>query len=138
MFLDNLCNRISCIYDERRLTYETAAELCDLSPRHIGNILCRKTKQLSIPTFEKLCKGFEMSPNDLLLPQEIQAAISRLQPMPVTHIRCYRYSYGDTGYPVCPNCKATMEREFQRYCDRCGQHLEWRLFSHAIIIPPEK
>ena len=138
MFLDNLCDRISCIYDERKLTYETAAELCDLSPRHIGNILCHKTKQLSIPTFEKLCKGFEMSPNDLLLPKEVQTAISQLQPMPVTHIHCYYCSNGMTGYPVCPNCKTTMEREFQRHCDRCGQCLDWKLFSQATIILPER
>lgn len=26
----------------------------------------------------------------------------------------------------CPHCKTTMEREYQQYCDRCGQKLKWQ------------
>ena len=29
-------------------------------------------------------------------------------------------------YPVCPQCNLTLEREYQTYCDRCGQRLLWR------------
>ena len=35
-------------------------------------------------------------------------------------------------YPVCPNCHCTFEREYQRYCDRCGQKLAWNLFDQQI------
>ena len=28
-------------------------------------------------------------------------------------------------YWVCPRCHNTLERDFQDYCDRCGQCLDW-------------
>ena len=44
--------------------------------------------------------------------------------------------YGKTGYYVCPRCKTTMEQEFISYCDRCGQHLDWKDYRKAKIIYP--
>lgn len=38
------------------------------------------------------------------------------------------------AYAVCPRCKITLEREYQSYCDRCGQHLDWRGFRKARVI----
>ncbi|MBR5782916.1 MAG: hypothetical protein IKY33_01675 [Clostridia bacterium] len=32
-------------------------------------------------------------------------------------------------YPVCPHCSCTMEREYQSYCDRCGQALSWKVYK---------
>ena len=26
---------------------------------------------------------------------------------------------------ICPNCNTSIEREYQSYCDRCGQKLKW-------------
>lgn len=37
------------------------------------------------------------------------------------------------SYPVCPRCDCTIEREYMRYCDRCGQHLKWTTFSFAKV-----
>jgi predicted amidophosphoribosyltransferase len=28
-------------------------------------------------------------------------------------------------FPVCPRCQLTIERDYQGFCDRCGQCLEW-------------
>lgn len=39
-------------------------------------------------------------------------------------------------YPVCPNCKSTIEREYMHFCDRCGQKLGWRQFGKATIAYP--
>ena len=39
MFLDNLSARVLRIIDENDYSYETAAELCDMSTRHFGNIV---------------------------------------------------------------------------------------------------
>lgn len=33
--------------------------------------------------------------------------------------------YNALGYFLCPRCHAPFEREYQKYCDRCGQHLRW-------------
>jgi len=38
-------------------------------------------------------------------------------------------------YAVCPKCKATIDREYISYCDRCGQHLDWTCFEDAEIVP---
>lgn len=39
----------------------------------------------------------------------------------------------DFVFPVCPKCQNTLEREYQAYCDRCGQKLSWRRFKTAKI-----
>lgn len=44
-----------------------------------------------------------------------------------------RTATGDT-YPVCPRCRSTLEREYQAYCDRCGQCLGWQSFPRAPVI----
>lgn len=31
------------------------------------------------------------------------------------------------GYWVCPRCHQTMDRDYQDFCDRCGQCLDWEL-----------
>ena len=37
------------------------------------------------------------------------------------------------AYAVCPRCKATREREYQKYCDRCGQRLSWSEYDQAEV-----
>lgn len=32
----------------------------------------------------------------------------------------------DYLFPVCPRCNCTLDREYQAYCDRCGQKLKWK------------
>ena len=98
----------------------------------------KKGKNITLLTLEKLCVGFDLTPNDLLIPSELWREMAFREPMPVTHIRCFRYLSGVTGFPVCPQCGKTMEREYQPYCDRCGQCLDWNNFSKATIILPQK
>ena len=43
-------------------------------------------------------------------------------PMEVTEKFSYKEKY---NYPICPRCKITLEREYQSFCDRCGQALNW-------------
>lgn len=137
MFLDNLSISVLRLCDENKLSYETASERCDLSSRYFGDIARGKTAP-TILTLEKLCVGFDRTPNELLIPSPIRTQISFRDPMPVTHIRCYRWTHGLTGFPVCPRCTITLEREYQSYCDRCGQLLDWSNFHKATIILPPK
>ena len=37
-------------------------------------------------------------------------------------------------YPLCPRCALPMEREYQRFCEHCGQALDWDCFSKAVIV----
>ena len=110
MFLDNLSTSVLKLCDTQKLSYEAASERCDLSSRYFGDIARGKTAP-TILTLEKLCVGFELTPNDLLIPSEFWREMAFREPMPVTHIRCFRYLSGVTGFPVCPQCGKTMERE---------------------------
>lgn len=52
-------------------------------------------------------------------------------PMPVTQLRLMGQ---DGAYPLCPQCRITLEREYQCFCDRCGQRLSWKYYSKAQVI----
>ena len=52
----------------------------------------------------------------------------------ITAVRAYQRHYGLDAFPICPRCKRTMEREYQSYCDRCGQALFWKGFKKAKVI----
>ncbi len=53
--------------------------------------------------------------------------VSHRTPMRVSDLISFSdYTYGSTVFPVCPRCKCSMERDYQRFCDRCGQALDWR------------
>lgn len=55
-------------------------------------------------------------------------------PMVVSTFRyIYDTVYGPTTYPVCPRCECTLERDYQQYCDRCGQALNWE-GTHPVLI----
>ena len=98
----------------------------------------KKGKNITLLTLEKLCVGFDLTPNARLIPSELWREMAFREPMPVTHIRCFHFFHGLTGFPVCPQCGRTLEREYQPYCDRCGQCLDWKGFSKATIILPQK
>lgn len=56
-------------------------------------------------------------------------------PMRVTEkimIQAYAYQYDI--YYICPRCKVGLERDFQSYCDRCGQRLDWKDYKKAKMV----
>lgn len=61
--------------------------------------------------------------------------LSFRQPMPVTQIRFFRT---DGAYPVCPQCGISLERDYQRFCDRCGQRLDWESYGSAQVVYPQQ
>ncbi len=38
--------------------------------------------------------------------------------------RVFEYTM-DWEWTICPNCRSILDREYVRYCDRCGQALSW-------------
>lgn len=59
------------------------------------------------------------------------AAITYRIPLMVTAILLF-----DNGvsYPICPRCDCTIDREYMRFCDRCGQRLGWELFDFSRTV----
>lgn len=51
-------------------------------------------------------------------------------PMRVKEV--YSFKWG-ADFPKCPRCGSTMERDFQRFCDRCGQRLNWSEFDDVGV-----
>ena len=65
--------------------------------------------------------------------------LSYRRPMRVTAIVYFPQCHPPVSFPRCPRCEITMEREYQSYCDRCGQQLSWRGYGKhttVIIIQP--
>ena len=52
-------------------------------------------------------------------------------PMVVSEIHLHR---NNMAFSVCPRCRITLDREYQTYCDRCGQALDWKHFKKALIV----
>ena len=65
----------------------------------------------------------------VLLPAETFHQLSFRRPLKVLQVRCFPQQGWTAVYPVCPRCGVTMEREYQHFCDRCGQKLDWSAFS---------
>lgn len=63
--------------------------------------------------------------------QEIAEQLSYREDMEVTEYKSYLRDPNVIYdiYPVCPRCKETFEREYQQYCDRCGQKLAWNKYG---------
>ena len=135
MFLDALSTSLSRLCEEAGLTYKDASHLCHCSSHHFGNII-RRTSVPNIKVLEGLCNGFGKTPNCLLLvPSNMEQNPYRIA-MRVETIRTYRWGRRTIGFPVCPRCDSSLEREFQAYCDRCGQRLSWKRFEQATILDP--
>lgn len=52
-------------------------------------------------------------------------------PMQVTKVLVLTY---EGSYPICPRCDCPIDREYMNFCDRCGQHLGWKLFNFAQVV----
>ncbi len=131
MFLDNLSASLLQLCDAERLSYERASERCQCSSKHFANIV-RKRTHPTLNVFEQICLGFHETPNHLLGIEE--SDLSYRAPMAVMEIRAFPNMTGKPMFPVCPRCKASLEREYLSYCNYCGQCLSWEHLKVAAII----
>ena len=59
-------------------------------------------------------------------------------PMRVTEYNLHRDTFQmESAYYFCPRCDVTLERDYQAYCDRCGQCLNWEHITKAKRRPFE-
>ena len=131
MFKKSLSDALLKLMGEKNITQEQLAEACDLTPQFIGNVI-RKKSSLKMESLEKMCAALEVTPNDLLLSERAKAQLKEGEPKRVTKIFCIEPS--DISFPICPGCNTTLDREYQSYCDRCGQFLSWKGYRKAEII----
>ena len=62
---------------------------------------------------------------------DVSEAVSFRIPMEVNEVHLLR---NNMAFSVCPRCRVTLEREYQSYCDRCGQALDWKHFGRALVV----
>lgn len=146
---------------ENNFKQEAIAEKLGISDRYI-RILCNKDSNIKTSLLYEMSRAFCVLMEELLVLKEEGEAEDRMRsmlgaeknapqvefllldpisyrrPMNVTEVSLFRDSLGETGYPVCPRCRITLEREFVAFCDRCGQHLGWQSYKYARIIYPPK
>lgn len=70
----------------------------------------------------------------MMLPENIMQELSYRKPMQVVEIR----KLSNCFFAVCPRCQMTLECEYQAFCDRCGQRLNWRGFCQIKICKESK
>lgn len=133
MFPDKLSSSLLQLCRTNGLSYESASERCGMSSRYFGRII-RKESAPSITVLENICTGFGKTPNELLVSAETDGAEGRDAAMAVASVRCFQTVHGLAAFPICPGCGCTLEREFQNYCDRCGQKLSWDDYRRLSII----
>lgn len=37
----------------------------------------------------------------------------------------------NSTYPICPRCSIMLEREWMKFCDNCGQKLDWKEYKEC-------
>lgn len=63
--------------------------------------------------------------------------LSYQTPMKLREKVLYRTQFQKHSYYYvynCPRCEIPIDREFQKYCDRCGQKLDWIGYQKAKLI----
>lgn len=58
--------------------------------------------------------------------------LSKSIPATVERVRYYRNKA--YAYAVCPHCRNVIDRDYQNYCETCGQRLDWKMFDCETII----
>ncbi len=132
MFSKELAVKLLKIIDERDMTLESVAEATGLTYRFISNV----TRGVQVPgldTFEKICAGLELEPNDLLINEKSKLK-DKSRPMNVNKVYCKGESFSVAFLPVCPSCEAILHREFENYCEKCGQRLSWKDYENSELI----
>ena len=132
MFTKEFATKLLKIIDERNMTLESVADAAKLSSRFISNIITGRQKP-TLDSFEKICSALQLEPNDLLISDKSKQP-EKSKPMAVTKIFCRDRSNAYTYRAVCPSCNRPLSSDWQSYCDRCGQRLNWEQYSKADLV----
>lgn len=127
MFSKFLSDNLLKIIGERDITQEKLAEKSDISSRYINSIICQNTAP-TIKSLEKICSALDVTPNELLLPENHENSIAK--PVKQLHFDEKELRF----LPVCPHCNKTIKLEYIAFCEHCTGKLSWKEYSHATII----
>lgn len=124
-----LARNVKRIRKEMRLSQMEFAERCGVCHDTIS-LLERQKIDTKLTTIQNIAAYVGCRVVDLLSDDTEQTKSYR-EPMVVRE--CLMYVRSGNVFPVCPRCNITIEREYQSFCDRCGQRLNWKGYNKAII-----
>lgn len=134
MFKNNLSSAVLTQLSKNDMSQGGLAKKIGMSSRQINNIL-NKHSNATITSLEKLCVAFNVTPNDLLIPQNANAGAEAREINQLLH----NPKNGTNEYmPLCPHCGKPIEAEYSAYCDTCFGKLSWEKYIEAEIIEAEK
>lgn len=135
MYLDNLSYTLLHICESKKLSYEKLAEKLDMSSRFIGKVI-RRESNVTLKSLEKMCKAFDMTPNQLLRqPEAVYEELDHRDPLCVLSTQWFRSDDGKlVGIALCPRCGNPLMHDDQPYCEHCGQMLDWSKYNKDEII----
>lgn len=98
-----------------------------------GVALKEREVQLTQEQFPLLQSYGQAAPKPIaFLLKQVYSVISYRCPITVREYIAHRDAFGfESVYYICPRCDVSLEREYQAYCDRCGQKLNWRRIHKA-------
>ena len=53
------------------------------------------------------------------------SSMSFFYPLPTAGLCAVHIYKDETAYAPCPRCKGIIDREYQFFCDSCGQRIDW-------------
>ncbi len=128
MFKKELSNQLLKIINDKNLTVSSLASLSHISREYLTNVISEK-HSISIDVLENLCSALETSPDELLLSEKSKSP-EKSKAMQVNTILSDEATY----YPLCPDCNKPLIKEYQAFCDNCGQRLSWKEYVYANEI----
>ena len=107
-----------------RISKATRKETQKITKNRLRRIIKRQLRG----SFKKTAKISQLFPKAPLI--EIELLIEHRAEVQVVRI----YGYGNTAWAICPNCDNAVERDYQMYCEQCGQLLAWNKFSQGRVV----
>ena len=122
-----------CIWREIRLYSVHPAERFPGMKKTRGSIAAKEQewhrKFVCSPT---LCSKCPVTKLIVILIKRLYSISAYRRPMRVTEYILYQGTFGkESAFFLCPRCDITLEREYQSFCDRCGQRLNWNRLHKA-------
>jgi len=126
-----LAKNVKKIRTEMKLSQLKFAMECDIS-LDILNQIERERTNPRLSTLQKICAYVGCSVAELLRVDEpTDEKLSYRDELTVTHAIVAENGY---SFAICPRCNNSFEREYQAFCDRCGQKLGWKNYKKATKI----
>ena len=128
---------LSALHFHESMSVQQMVELLKSSPATVRRDIVRLEEEGEVERYWGGIRRKETPENrrrNTLQSQEPDEAHAFRRPMEVGAVRYVRTTAGLTGFAVCPRCRGNLEREYQTFCDRCGQKLDWKDYKKVRKI----